>query len=147
MTAVGAPRTDVAARFLAAGLVGFVGTWNVSNVGAMALPLSHHYHASLAVIGLFTTACFVGELAALIPSGVLIDRFGPKRVGIGGLVLCLVGNALILLPGVAFAVFIRAVIGLGVGTSFLAGSAHGRAASPSALFQRLYGGASVSAAG
>src|SRR5205085_1874176 len=80
-------------------------------------------------------------------SGVLIDRFGPKRVGIGGLVLCLVGNALILLPGVAFAVFIRAVIGLGVGTSFLAGSAYARTASASALFQGLYGGMSLSAAG
>jgi MFS family permease len=147
MTAVRQPRTRLAPRFLAACLVGFVGTWNVANVGALATALARHYHSSLAVIGLFTTACFLGELAALIPSGVLIDRFGPKRVGLAGIVICLAGNALLLLPGVPFAVAVRFVIGLGVGTSFLAGSAYARTASASALVQGLYGGMSLAAAG
>jgi MFS family permease len=148
MTALRAARTDVAARFVAACLVGFSGTWNVSNVGALALPLSRHYHSSLAVIGLFTTGCFVGELTALIPSGVLIDRFGAKRVGLGGLVICLAGNGLLLLvPGAGLAVFVRMLTGLGVGASFLAGSAYARTGSQSALFQGLYGGMSLAAGG
>lgn len=147
MTMVRAHRTEVYARFSAACLVGFVGTWNVANVGAIALPLSRHYHTSLAVVGLFTTTCFLGELGALIPSGVLIDRFGAKRVGMAGMALCLVGNCMLLLLGVALAVLVRTVIGLGVGMAFLAGSAYARTASPSALFQGLYGGVSLSAGG
>lgn len=147
MTALGAARTELAARFVAACLIGFSGTWNVSNVGALALPLSRHYHSSLAVIGLFTTACFVGELTALIPSGILIDRFGAKRVGLGGMVICLAGNAALLLTGSTLAVFVRMVTGLGVGASFLAGSAYARTGSQSALFQGLYGGMSLAAGG
>lgn len=139
--------TRVASRFVAGSIVGFVGTWNVANVGALALGLSRHYKSSLAVIGLFTTAAFIGELVALLPAGALIDRFGAKRVGIAGMALCLAGNAALLAPGVALAVFIRGVIGVGVGVAFLAGSAYVRTADESSLFQGLYGGVSLSAAG
>jgi MFS family permease len=143
-----AGRTEGRARLFGGCLVGFTGTWNVANIGAVAIPLSHHYHASLATIGLFTTANFLGEVAAMLPAGILIDRFGAKRVGLAAMAVCAVGNVALMLPtGVVAAVLIRWLVGLGGGATFIAGSAYVRTAGQSSLFQGLYGGVSLSAGG
>lgn len=129
-------------------MVGFVGTWNVANVGAVAIPLARHYHSSLAAIGLFTTSNFLGEMASMLPGGLLIDRFGAKRVGLAAMAICLAGNAALMISsGVVVAVLVRFVLGLGVGVTFVAGSAYARTAGQSSLFQGVYGGASLSAGG
>jgi len=143
-----APRGEIGARLAAGCVVGFVGTWNVANTGAVAIPLSHHYDASLAAIGLLTTANFLGELGSMLPAGVLIDRIGAKRVGLIAMAICLVGNLALMLPGPAIvAVVLRWLVGLGVGAAFIGGSAYVRTAGESSFFQGLYGGASLSAGG
>lgn len=136
------------ARLFAGCTVGFAGTWNVANIGALATGLARHYNTGLGSIGLFTAAIFLGELTSMVPAGALIDRFGAKRVGLAGLVVCAAGNALLLSSGgVVFAVFVRWITGLGVGVTFLSGSAYVRTAEESSLIQGLYGGATLSAAG
>jgi MFS family permease len=140
--------THRSARVLAGCVVGFTGTWNVANIGALATGLARHYGTSLGPIGLFTAANFLGELISVAPAGALIDRFGAKRVGLAGLAICAAGNAVLLAPvGVVLAIVVRWIIGLGVGVAFIAGSAYVRTAENSSLVQGLYGGASLSAGG
>ena len=56
-------------------VVGCFLTWNVTNVGAVADPLSGTYGVSLAAIGLLTTALFVTHLPAQLPP----ESRGPLR--------------------------------------------------------------------
>ena len=83
MSSTGRARRDGARSRVAlvAGLaVGGCLTWNVSNVGAVADPLSHRYGTSLAVIGLLTTTLFVSHLVAQLPAGMASDRVGARFV-------------------------------------------------------------------
>ena len=66
--------------------LGLATGWNVANTGAVAQPLATAYGVGLATVGLFTTALFVTHLALQIPGGKASDRFGPRRVGLLGLV-------------------------------------------------------------
>jgi hypothetical protein len=47
--------------------------WNIGNLGAIAPTLSEAYMASLAAIGLLTTALFIVHLGVQVPGGRLID--------------------------------------------------------------------------
>jgi len=123
-------------------------TWNVSNVGAVADPLAEAYGASLAVIGLFTTALFLTHLLSQLPGGRGADRIGARNVGFFAVAAVLVGNAICLLtpePGVAIAG--RLVVGIGSGAGFVAGADYARSASTSPLVQGLYGGATMAGGG
>ena len=77
--------------------LGLATGWNVANTGAVAQPLATAYGVGLATVGLFTTALFVTHLALQIPGGKASDRFGPRRVGLLGLVLIAVFSALSLI--------------------------------------------------
>ena len=129
---------------------GFALSWNLTNTGAIAPVLASHYHVGLVAVGLLTSIAFLAEFAIMIPGGRAIDRWGARRVAIVALLLCLVGNALLLvLPGIYAALCLRWLLGFGVGAGFVAGSIwitedpRGR----SALGQGLFGGVSLAGAG
>jgi MFS family permease len=128
--------------------VGVASGWNIAALGAVATRLSHAYGVGLATIGLFTTVQFVVHLAMQIPGGRAADRFGARRTGLIGLVLLAAGNA-IALPAAspALAILGRAVVGLGTGFAFVAGSDYIRGRGGSPFLQGLYGGGSVLAPG
>ena len=75
--------------------LGLATGWNVANTGAVAQPLASAYGVGLATVGLFTTALFVTHLALQIPAGKASDRFGPRRVGLLGLVVIAVFSAIV----------------------------------------------------
>jgi len=128
--------------------VGACLTWNVSNVGAVADPLSGHYGVSLAAIGLLTTALFVTHLAAQLPAGRGADRFGSRRVALLAIAAAVAGNALLLLDaGYAVALAGRAVVGLGSGSGFVAGLDLVRAGGGGPVQQGLYGGSTMAGGG
>jgi MFS family permease len=136
--------------FVGGSIAGFALSWNLTNTGAIAPVLARHYDVGLVVIGLLTSIAFLAEFAIMIPGGRAIDRWGARRVAIASLLLCLVGNALLLvLPGIYAALFLRWLLGFGVGAGFVAGSIwitedpRGR----SALGQGLFGGVSLAGAG
>lgn len=136
--------------FVGGSTAGFALSWNLTNTGAIAPVLARHYHVGLVTVGLLTSLAFLAEFAIMIPGGRAIDRWGARRVAIVALMLCLVGNALLLvLPGIYAALFLRWLLGFGVGAGFVAGSiwitedARGR----SALGQGLFGGISLAGAG
>ena len=83
-----------------------------------------------------------------IPGGRLADRFGARRTALAGVVVMAAGNA-ISLPAAtpALGLLGRAVVGLGTGLAFVAGSDYIRASGGSAFMQGVYGGGSVLAPG
>lgn len=136
--------------FVGGSAAGFGLSWNLTNTGAIAPVLAHHYDVGLVVVGLLTSIAFFAEFAIMIPGGRAIDRWGARRVALGALALCLLGNALLLvLPGIYAALVLRWLLGFGVGAGFVAGSIwitedpRGR----SALGQGVFGGVSLAGAG
>jgi cyanate permease len=83
-----------------------------------------------------------------IPGGRASDRFGPRRMGLVGLSLIAVPNAVALVasdPGLAIGA--RALMGLGTGITFVAGVDYVRAAGGSPAAQGLYGGVAMGGGG
>jgi MFS family permease len=136
--------------FVGGSIAGFAVSWNLTNTGAIAPVLAHHYDVGLVTVGLLTSIAFFAEFAIMIPGGRAIDRWGARRVALVAIFVCLVGNALLLaVPGIYAALLLRWLLGFGIGAGFIAGSiwitedARGR----SALGQGLFGGISLAAAG
>jgi cyanate permease len=128
------------------GLAGSIGLgvvvgWTMSNIGAVAPELAHDYRLSIASVGLLTTVVFVMHTAMQIPAGRVVDRLGPKRVGLLGLVLIGGLNALALItaePWLAFAT--RTALGVGTGLAFMAGMEYSRQTSGSPFVLGIFGG-------
>jgi MFS family permease len=127
---------------------GFAVGWNIAALGAIATRLSHAYGVGLTTIGLFTTVQFVLHMAMQVPGGRAADRFGARRTALAGLALVALGNA-IPLPAAdpALGFLGRAVVGLGTGFAFVAGSDYIRGRGGSPFLQGVYGGGSVLAPG
>ena len=122
--------------------------WNVANTGAVAQPLATAYGVGLATVGLFTTALFVTHLALQIPAGKASDRFGPRRVGLLGLVVIAVFSSTSLIAhDVALTLATRALTGVGTGLAFVAGSAYVRSQGGSPFAQGLFGGVGLAGGG
>lgn len=145
--ASGLPRSS-ARNIAGACALGFAVTWHVTSIGAVAQPVADHYGIALAAVGLFATVLFLAELVAMVPAGRLMDRIGPWHVGMLALLFTTAGNALgLLVDGVVPALAFRALVGVGVGTGFIAGAAYVQSVSGTALAQGVYGGVSLSAGG
>ena len=128
--------------------VGLSTGWNVANLGAIPSHLADSYGVSLAVVGLFTTALFVTHLAMQIPGGRAADRFGARHTALVGLVITVAFNGLALIaPEPALAIVARALIGIGTGLGFIAGSAYVRESGGSPFAQGLYGGVGLAGGG
>ena len=136
-------------RGVVAGLaVGGCLTWNISNVGAVADPLSDHYGVSLAAVGLLTTALFVTHLAVQLPAGRGADRYGSQRIALVAIAAAVMGNGILLLDeGFELALLGRAVVGIGSGAAFVAGLDLVRAGGGGSALQGLYGGATMAGGG
>jgi predicted MFS family arabinose efflux permease len=123
-------------------------TWNISNVGAVADPLSASYSVSLAAVGLLTTALFATHLLLQIPGGRVIDRVGARRVGLTALAVVAAGNAMALTaPTLGVGLAARILMGVGTGAGFVAGVDLVRSGGGGPSWQGAYGGATMAAAG
>ena len=137
--------TGIGTRAAVGGVgVGVAVGWNIAALGAVATRLSHAYGVGLATIGLFTTVQFVVHMATQIPCGRAADRFGARNTAFVGLAFVSVGNA-VALPAAdpALGFLGRAVVGLGTGFGFVAGSDYIRGRGGSPFVQGIYGGGSI----
>lgn len=133
---------------LAGSLVGLAVGWNITNVGAVAEPLADEYGVGLGVVGLFTTALFLIHALVQIPGGRRADRYGARPVALVSLVIVAGGNALLLVaPEPAPAALLRAVVGLGTGAGFVAGSDFVRASGGGPVSQGVFGGSAMAGGG
>jgi MFS family permease len=74
-----------------------------------------------ALLGSLSASYFYAYAAVQIPVGVLLDRFGPRRLLIAGTLLAAAGSAMFALaPGLALATAGRALVGGSVGFAFIA---------------------------
>jgi nitrate/nitrite transporter NarK len=128
--------------------LGLSAGWNLSNVGAIADATARDYGVSLAVVGIFTTALFVMHGAMQLPAGRLADRLGARRVGLAGLAVVVVCNAVALLDASpALAISMRTLAGIGTAICFVAGSDYVRASGGGAIAQGVFGAAGVGGGG
>lgn len=119
------PAAPTGARLLAAVFLPFAAGYYVSflfrNVNSVVFPeLTQAFDLSPGTLGLLTSVYFLTFAGAQIPLGMLIDRYGPRRVNatmlliaaLGGVVFALAAGLPALLAG-------RALIGLGVAVCFM----------------------------
>ena len=133
---------------LGASAAGITVGWQVANVGAVADTVGEGYGVSLAAVGVLTTAMFVTHLAVQLPGGRLIDRVGARSVAIAGITLIGIMNAVALItPAFALGVSARALLGIGTGLTFIAGSDYVRSMVGTPFAQGLYGGINLGMAG
>jgi MFS family permease len=95
---------------------GYFLSYLLRNANAVIVPeLTRDLSASAADLGLLTAAYLFAFGAFQLPLGILLDRYGPRRVEAGLLLVAALGCAVFAAgPGLAELAFGRALIGLGV---------------------------------
>jgi len=97
-------------------LAGYFLSYNYRAVNALLGPLlAEEFSLSAAQLGFLTSVYFLAFGAFQIPLGVLLDRYGPRRVN-ASLMLVAAGGALLFASGQSYTALVagRALIGLGV---------------------------------
>ena len=134
--------TNIPLRIFAICLTSALVAVHYTNYGPLIPTLIQDLHISNGQAGLLSTFLFLGLAVMYIPAGILIDRFGQRRILLGASLLLVIGAVLLpLAPNLAVVLLCRFLVGLGSGAAFVAGA--GIAASlgkHSALGQGLYGG-------
>ena len=104
-----------------AAVSGAVG-WNFGATGPIAEDLASSLGASLAAIGIVTTALLLTHAAAQLPAAGPVESRGPMAVARPALLLATLANAAAALaPGLVWLVLVLAVVGIGTGAAFAAG--------------------------
>ncbi len=117
--AVGAPQAGIRAPLALA----FAAGWLLSNVGAVADPMTRAYGVSLALIGVLAAASIAAHTVMQVPAGHFIDRYGAGPAGICGLAMLFAADAIgAIVPDPVLAFAARSVVGVGTALCFLAGS-------------------------
>src|SRR6266702_2229423 len=121
---------------------------NFTNYGPLIPLLQRELHITSGATGLLSTLLYVGICLSYLPGGWLADRYGPRRVLFGALLLVEIGGCLLpVIPDLVWMVFCRLVIGLGAGAAIVAGSQAARRGKYAAFGQGLFGGAMQVGAG
>ena len=88
--------------------------------GAIAADLRETFGASATVLGFIAAFYFYPYAAMQLPSGILADSIGPRRLFAGGSVVAGIGSlAFAFAPDVAWLLAGRALVGLGVAVAFV----------------------------
>ena len=110
----------IRARLLAAVFLPFAAGYYCSflfrNVNSVVFPeLTQQFDLSPGMLGLLTSAYFITFAGAQLPLGVLIDRYGPRRVNATMLLVAAAGAAVFsLASGLTGLLIGRALLGMGV---------------------------------
>jgi len=89
--------------------------------GAIAGELQQAFGTSSASLGLLAATYFYVYFAMQVPSGILADTLGPRKIFTAGALVAGVGSILFgLAPDFGIAVFGRFLVGLGVSVAFIA---------------------------
>jgi cyanate permease len=121
---------------------------NFTNYGPLIPLLQRELRITSGATGLLSTLLYVGIGLSYLPGGWLADRYGPRRVLFGALLLVGAGGCLLsVIPDLVWMVLCRFVIGLGAGAAIVAGSQAMRQGKYTAFGQGLFGGAMQLGAG
>ena len=131
---------------LLACVAGFAFSANYTNHAPLVPLLQRQFEFSKALAGLLTSGIFLTHALMQVPGGHLADRHGGKRVLLAALTVVAIGNAgLALSTSYAQLLAWKLIIGVGTGTSFVAGARYLTAFTPPARLARAQGvyGASI----
>src|SRR5271168_4385223 len=97
-----------------------VDAFDIGSLSVILPILKPLMHLSAAQVGMLAASSTVGITIGMIPAGLLADRFGRKRVLIGGM-LCFAGLTLVsaLAPDFRTLLMLRGLSGLGMGAAFI----------------------------
>ena len=91
-----------------------------TSLAAMGIATAEHFHASSTMLSLFLYLQLFVYAIMQVPAGLLLDRFGSRRVIVSGVLLMSFGQLVMgLSPVFAWAVFGRAVVGMGDAMIFI----------------------------
>ena len=120
--------------------------FSFANIGPIAELVSVEYGIGLATVGVMAMAIALTHALVQVPSGRVVDRFGAKRLALVALALVIGANAVALVePSAALAIPLRAIMGVGTGAGFIAGTQYVREVG--AVAQGMFGGSSLGGAG
>ena len=121
---------------------------NFTDYGPLIPLLQRELHITSGATGLLSTLLYIGIGLSYLPGGWLADRYGPRRVLFGALLLIEAGGFLLpVIPDLIWMMLCRFVIGLGAGAAIVAGSQAARQGKYAAFGQGLFGGAMQLGAG
>lgn len=105
----------------ATGLIAYlVAITQRTSIGVAGVAATDRFHAGAAVLSMLAVLQLVVYAAGQIPFGVLLDRFGPRRMMIAGLCVMALGQAVVAFaPNIGAAVAGRVLVGAGDATIFL----------------------------
>jgi MFS family permease len=97
-----------------------VAVFNRGSLGVAALAAQHRFHASAGELSTFAVLQLAVYAAMQIPVGVVLDRFGTRRlVALGAVVMALGQLTLALAHSVGMAVLARVLVGMGDAMTFI----------------------------
>ena len=97
-----------------------VAVFNRGSLGVASLQAQQRFHASAAQLSLFAVLQLAVYAAMQVPVGVVLDRFGSRRlIAVGALVMGLGQLALALAHSVGWAVVARVLVGMGDAMTFI----------------------------
>ena len=97
-----------------------VAVFNRASLGVASLQAQHRFHASAGELSTFAVLQLAVYAAMQIPVGVVLDRFGTRRlVALGAVVMALGQLTLALAHGVGMAVLARVLVGMGDAMTFI----------------------------
>src|SRR3954468_22690946 len=94
--------------------------FNRASLGVASLQAQHRFHASAGELSTFAVLQLAVYAAMQIPVGVVLDRFGTRRLVAAGAVVMAAGQVtLAVAHGVGFAVLARVLVGMGDAMTFI----------------------------
>src|SRR5947209_7987528 len=94
--------------------------FNRGSLGVASLQAQHRFHASAGELSTFAVLQLAVYAAMQIPVGVVLDRFGTRRlVALGGVIMALGQLTLALAHSVGMAVLARVLVGIGDAMTFI----------------------------
>src|SRR6059058_3233771 len=119
---VNVPRTSTRAWWMwGLGVAAYTAAvFNRGTLGVASLQAQHRFHASAGELSTFAVLQLAVYAAMQIPVGVVLDRFGTRRlVALGALVMALGQLTLALAHSVGMAVLARVLVGIGDAMTFI----------------------------
>ncbi|HLI37812.1 MAG TPA: MFS transporter [Streptosporangiaceae bacterium] len=117
-----------------------VESYDIGLIGSVLPSLAHVYHLGAGTESLVATASTIGIVVGIVPAGWLADRFGRKRMMIGGTVTY---SALTLVtgfaPDITAVIALRLLAGLAMGAVFPLPYAYGSELCPPSIRGRFTG--------
>ncbi len=129
-------------RIMGSCLVAMATAVHYTDYGPLIPAMLKDLHIAASQAGLMSTLLFIGLAATYLPGGILVDRYGQRPVLLGSLLLMTLSGVLLpLWPNIYWILACRALVGLGVGAAFIAGTGVVAGVEKhAALAQGLYGG-------